>query len=53
MGVRNAAISTKVLLEFRVKTGMNNNNIKMLTVTKHDVAPKPKLSTFNCQDLKI
>lgn len=30
-----------------------NNNIKMLTETKKDVAPKPSLSTFNNQDLKI
>lgn len=40
MGVRNAATSTKVLLEFRVRTGINNN-IKMVTVTKLDAAPKP------------
>ena len=34
------------------KTGVNNN-IKMVTVTKHDVAPKAKTSsTFNSLDLK-
>lgn len=41
MGVRNAATSTKDLLEFGVKSGMNNY-IKMVTVTKSDVAPKAK-----------
>lgn len=52
MGVRNAATSTKVLLKLGVKTGMNNN-IEMVMITKHNVAPKPKLSTFNSLDLKI
>ena len=34
------------------QTGVNNN-IKMVTVTKHDVAPKAKTSsTFNSLDLK-
>ena len=46
MGVRHAATSTKDLPEFGVTTAMNNN-IKMVIVTKSDVALKPKLSTFN------
>lgn len=41
MGVRNAATSTKDLPEFGVRTVMNNN-IKMVTVTTSDVAPKAK-----------
>lgn len=39
MSFINAATSTKILPEFRVKTGLRNN-IKMITVTYHDVAPK-------------